>query len=303
MNTVMGPHLVVVEPGPLALIQDEGRRGHLAVGVGRAGAADLAAFALGNRIAGNRLARRRGGSGAIEVTFGGLVVRAVGNLTLCLTGAPAPATVNGRPVAHASSFRVRDGEEVRLGTPSAGMRTYLCVRGGIDVPFELGSRSSDTMSGLGPAPLKPGDVLPVGGNAKRWVPVDHAPVRPLTNDTVTLAVTPGPRYPWFAEPDQLTQIEWSTSEKSDRKGVRLNGGSLARAAEFRDAELASEGMVRGAVQVPPNGEPVVFLSDFPVTGGYPVIGVVRAKDVDLVAQLRPGQPVRFRWEGRSTRRG
>ena len=102
----------------------------------------------------------------------------------------------------------------------------------------------------------------------------------------------------YDRPHQLGTIEWSVSDKSDRRGVRLVGGSVQRHPDFVDVELPSEGMVRGAIQVPPNGEPVIFLNDHPVTGGYPVIGVVRTPDVDRVAQLTPGQSVRLRWEGR-----
>ena len=293
MSTAVLSHssLEVLAPGPLALVQDLGRHGHLAVGVGRAGAADRASYELGQRLLGNRE-----GAAALEVTLGGLWVRARGDLLVCLTGAVAPGTIDGRQVPYAAPVHLRDGAVLRLAAPQAGLRTYLSVRGGFLTPEVLGSRSTDTMSGLGPAPLAAGDALPVGSAPIAHPSVDQAPVSPPTDGRVTLRVTPGPRRDWFADPAALQSISWRTSEHSDRRGVRLTGGFLARVDAFADCELTSEGMVRGAIQVPPDGAPVILLNDHPVTGGYPVIGVVRSADVDLAAQLTPGQEVSFRWE-------
>ena len=285
--------LEVLQPGLQATLQDDGRTGHMSVGVGRAGAVDHGAYVLANRLVGNRP-----GQAAIEVTMGGLRVRARTDLYAALTGAPAAATVDGRPVAHSALLALRAGSELVLGLPEAGLRTYLAVRGGFDVDPVLGSRSTDTMSGLGPPPLAEGMVLPVGDGHGPMPRIDHAPVATPERGEVTVRVTPGPRHDWFADPHQLGTIEWSVSDKSDRRGVRLVGGSVQRHPDLLDVELPSEGMVRGAIQVPPNGEPVIFLNDHPVTGGYPVIGVVRTPDVDRVAQLMPGQSVRLRWEGR-----
>ncbi len=281
----------ILGSGPLTLVQDLGRVGHLAVGVGRAGAADVGAYLLGSRIVGNAP-----GAAALEVTFGGLRLRARGDIVVCLTGAPAPAEVDGRAVAPATPLTLRDGQELSIGMPSSGLRTYVSLRGGLDVPAVLGSRSSDTMSGLGPEPVRAGQVLAVGTSTDGFPHVDHAVVPAPENGTVELAVLPGPRKDWFAHPERLAEVEWAVSERSDRKGIRFEGEPIERHTERVDAELPSEGMVRGAIQVPPNGLPVLFLNDHPVTGGYPVIGVVRTAHVDRAAQLRPGQQVRFRWE-------
>lgn len=281
----------ILESGPLALIQDSGRHGHMAVGVGRAGAADHGSYALGGRLLGNPE-----GLAAIEVVLGGLRLRARGDLTLCLTGAEAPATADGRAVAYGAPFPLRDGAELRLGVPPAGLRTYVSVRGGLAYDPVLGSTSSDTMSGLGPPALTAGDVVPIGPAPRELPHVDHAPTRPFMAGEITIGVGAGPRRDWFADPTDLERVTWSVSDRSDRKGVRLTGGSLQRTREQLDAELPSEGMVRGAIQVPPNGEPVIFLNDYPVTGGYPVIGVVRSADIDRVAQLRPGDQLRLRWD-------
>lgn len=280
----------ILEPGPLTLLQDLGRIGHLAVGVGRAGAADLGSYLLGGRLLGNVA-----GTPALEVTFGGLRLRASGDLLVCLTGASTPAHVDGRPVPRAALVEVRGGQVLTLGAPTAGLRTYVSVRGGFSVPGELGSVSTDTMSGLGPEPVHAGQVLSVGTRTEGFPILDAAGVPEPSTGVVDLEVMPGPRLDWFAEPELLARTAWSVSSRSDRKGIRLEGDPLQRQAELREVELQSEGMVRGAIQVPPNGQPVLFLNDHPVTGGYPVIGVVRSASVDRAAQLQPGQTVRFRW--------
>lgn len=283
--------LEVLATGPLTLVEDAGRPGFGAVGVGRAGAADQSSYRLGGRLLGNCP-----GAAALEVTLGGLQLRTEGDVMVCLTGAPAPAVADGRKVPHAAPFPLRAGEELSLGMPLTGLRTYVSVRGGLAVPAVLGSRSTDTMSGLGPAPLAPGDLLPVGDAVERQPDVDVAPVPPPEQGTVELTVLPGPRRDWFARPAATTAGLWAVSERSDRKGIRLHGKRIERHTAWATVELPSEGMVRGAIQVPPNGQPVLLLNDHPVTGGYPVIGVVPSVDVDRAAQLRPGQQVRFHWQ-------
>jgi KipI family sensor histidine kinase inhibitor len=279
--------LEVVGVGPLALVQDLGRPGHAAVGVPRSGAADRAALCLANRL----VANDDEGAAAIEVLLGGLAVRAHGLRTVALAGAAAPATVDGTPVAHHSVVTLRPGATLALGPPPTGLRTYLAVRGGLAVDDVLGSVAGDTLSGLGPAPLQPGDVLAVGPEPEHPWLLDLAPVAPPTGGTVTLRAIPGPRADWVADPTALTRTTWTVSSRSDRVGMRLEGEPLRRTDK---RELPSEGMVRGAIQVPPGGEPVVFLADHPVTGGYPVVAVVVDADVDRAAQVRPGQSVRFR---------
>jgi biotin-dependent carboxylase-like uncharacterized protein len=279
--------ITVLATGPLSLLQDDGRPGLAgSSGVGRSGAADRGAYALGNRLVANPR-----GAASIEVLAGGLRIRAERPLTVALTGAPAPATVDARPVGHNAVVPVEAGQELALGSPPVGLRTYLAVRGGIDVAPVLGSRSTDTLSGIGPAPLAVGDELPVGPQPPTFPLVDVAPVALPEAGRVTLRAVAGPRADWAADPEALATTAWTTSSRGDRVGVRLDGDPLRRRDE---AELPSEGLVRGAVQLPPGGAPVLFLADHPVTGGYPVVAVVVDADVDRAAQLRPGQPVRFR---------
>lgn len=303
------PALEIIEPGPLALIEDRGRPGYLEVGVGHSGAADRAAHALGARLVGNHP-----DTAAIEVTMGGLVARAHGRITLTLTGAPAPATIDERPVAHATRLVLQDGQVLRLTQPHHSLRTYVTLRGGINVTPVLGSRSTDTLSGIGPAPLRRGDLLPLGTDCGDLPQADHAPqpAPSAANETVILEVRPGPREHWFTttltstgtststrtttstSTDTTTNTTWTVSDQLDRTGVRITGTRLLeRSTAYTSAELPSEGMVPGAIQVPPSGEPVIFSVDHPVTGGYPVIAVVRDSHLDRVAQLRPGVTLQF----------
>lgn len=295
--------LVVREPGMLTLIQDAGRPGHGDLGVPASGAADPAAAAAANAAVGNGI-----GAAVLEVLLGGLSLTARGHHVLALAGAPAPATITGTDGARAAAPHGRavplyDGQTLALEAPAEGLRTYLAVRGGITVPATLGSRSTDTLSGLGPAALRPDDVLPVGPAAGLPV-VPHPaaePSRPLPapGAVTELRAVRGPRDDWFDQAgiDALTAQEWVVTPRSDRVGVRIAPADGARTiTRARDGELPSEGVVTGSLQVPPSGEPVLFLADHPVTGGYPIIAVVREEDLALAAQAPPGARLRIRLE-------
>jgi len=285
--------LEIVRPGPLSLIEDLGRPGLASSGVGRSGAADRTSFLRANRLLGNP-----GNAAAIECTLGGLVIRALGDLELVITGAPAPAKVDRASIDHGVPFMLAAGQDLRLGVPRTGLRSYLAVRGGVHVPTVLGSRSTDTLSGLGPAPLTAGDQLPTGrpdGAGSTSEPATE--VHDTEQGAPILTVTLGPRDDWFIQPTDLLVGEWVVSPNSNRVGIRLDRPeSAADQPALRrvdDTELPSEGVVLGSIQVPPSGQPVLFLADHPVTGGYPVLAVVRGTDVDRAAQARPGQRLRF----------
>ncbi|MFI7637586.1 biotin-dependent carboxyltransferase family protein [Nonomuraea sp. NPDC049400] len=275
----------VLAPGPYATVQDLGRPGFAHLGVPRSGAADARSLRLANRLVGNAE-----GLAGIELTLGMARLLFHDGAWVALAGAPVDASATHAPSAGMGApFWVPPGAELRLGMPAWGLRTYLAVRGGIAVEPVLGSRSTDSLSGLGPEPLRAGTLLPVGP-PEGGIAVDLAP--PPEPRPAVLRVTPGPRDDWFA-PDALGVLcarPYTVSQDSNRVGVRLNGAELVRA---REGELPSEGMVTGAIQVPPSGQPIVFLADHPPTGGYPVIGVVREADLPVAAQLRPGDEVRF----------
>ncbi|MEZ0053295.1 biotin-dependent carboxylase-like uncharacterized protein [Mycobacterium sp. MAA66] len=284
--------LEILKTGPLALLEDLGRPGLAHLGVTRSGAADRRSHTLANRLVANPHDRA-----TIEVMFGGLSVRVHGGgkdgVAVAVTGADADPSVNGIPFGTNSIHYAHDGEVISLGAPHTGLRSYVAVRGGIQADPVLGSRSYDVMSALGPRPLQAGDVLTVGEHTDDFPELDQAPVASIAPNLLELLVVPGPRDDWFIDPDALVHTEWIVTNRSDRVGVRLSGRPLQ--LRWPDRQLASEGATRGAIQVPPNGLPVILGPDHPVTGGYPVIGVVADQDIDKVAQIRPGQHVRMHW--------
>jgi biotin-dependent carboxylase-like uncharacterized protein len=281
--------LEILRTGPLALVQDLGRVGLAHIGVTRSGAADRRSHTLANRLVANPDDRA-----TIEVTFGGFSARVRGgDVDIAVTGADTDPRVGENMFGTNSIQHVRDGEVISLGAPHSGLRSYLAVRGGIDVTPVLGSRSYDVMSAIGPLPLQSGDVLPVGEHTDEYPELDQAPVAPISEHLVELLAVPGPREDWLVDSDALVHTIWMASDRSDRVGMRLEGRPLRYRSP--DRVLPSEGATRGAIQVPPNGLPVILGPDHPVTGGYPVVGVIADEDIDKVAQVRPGQYVRLHW--------
>jgi len=292
--------LEVLASGPLATVQDLGRPGQAHLGVGTSGACDRAALRRANRLAGNPE-----GAAGVELTFGGLAVRAHGRLVVALTGAAGPVDVDGSPTAMDTAFPLWDGAILRVGVPHSGARTYLAVHGGIAVAPVLGSRSTDLLAGLGPRPLKPSDVLPVGTRSYDWTPVDVAPGPAASGADVRVRIILGPHDDWFTPGAvrRLVTSTWTVTNDSNRVGLRLAGPQLDRSVDDElpselsselPRELPSAGLLPGAIQVPPSGRPTMLLVDHPVTGGYPVIAVVRDRDLDLAGQLRPGQRIHLR---------
>jgi biotin-dependent carboxylase-like uncharacterized protein len=277
----------VLRPGPLATVQDLGRPGYAHLGVGRSGAADRAGLRLANRLVGNPET-----AAGLEITLGGFAARFDARALVALTGAPAPARLAGRTAAPYGPVEAGPGDVLELGPPDRGVRTYLAVRGGIDVPAVFGSRATDLLGGLGPPALAAGTRLPVGGGTAGFPIVDLAPL-PEPPAELTLAVRAGPRADWFAPGalDLLGSRPYEVTPDSNRVGVRLSGPPLRHAGA---RELPTEGLVEGALQVPPSGQPIVMLADHPVTGGYPVIAVVDEDAIALAAQARPGDRIRFR---------
>ncbi|MGW4927111.1 5-oxoprolinase subunit C family protein [Streptomyces parvulus] len=278
--------LAVVRAGALTTVQDRGRPGHAHLGVPRSGALDAPAAALVNRLVGNPP-----GAAVLETTLTGCALRPRCAVTVAVAGAPCPVTVDGRPVSWGAPVGVPAGALLDVGPAGSGVRSYVAVSGGVLVEPVLGSRSTDLLSGLGPPPLCDGAVLALGRPGGRRARVDVAP-QPAPPAELVLRVAPGPRADWFTPGAvrTFTSRAYRVSPASNRIGLRVEGPSLERA---RPGELPSEGMVLGAVQVPPDGRPVVFLADHPTTGGYPVIGVVRPADLPAAAQAVPGTPVRF----------
>ncbi len=274
----------VIAAGPMTLVQDRGRPGLAHLGVGASGAFDRGAARLANRLVGNRV-----GAAVLEILVGGLEIRFDSDVWVALTGAWGPITAMSAVEPHTATL-VPGGRTLRIGTAEHGIRWYLAVRGGIAANPVLGSRSRDTLAALGPGPLRDGDRMLIGDDTEGPVPgVDLVPVDPPADGTVWISLRPGPRADWFSSDawSLMRESAWTTSPRSDRTGIRLEGPTLDR---VQAGELASEGMIPGAIQVSPDGVPTILGVDAPVTGGYPVIAVVTDASLDALAQLRPGQP-------------
>ncbi|QIK63506.1 5-oxoprolinase/urea amidolyase family protein [Leucobacter viscericola] len=290
------PALTVIDAGLQTLIEDAGRLGASGMGVGESGVSIRRAYQQANRLVGNRP-----GAAALELSHGGFAVEAVSTTVLALAGAPRVGQITGpfgtRGVPEGQAFRLSVGERLTLGAPSAGLRSVLALRGGVAATPVLGSRSRDTLAGLGPESLIAGDTISVASEAILPVSAPEATAAqlPAAGEVTTLRVILGPRDGWFDEAsiDRFFAQSWDVTPRSDRVGVRLAGDALTRSPDFDGKELPSEGMVLGAIQIPPDGQPVLFLADRPLTGGYPVIAVVHDDDIELAAQLAPGCRVRF----------
>ncbi len=291
-----GSAIEVVRAGALTTVQDQGRGGHAHLGVPRSGAADAPAAARANALVGNDP-----DIAVLESTLDGCALRVGGSAVVAVTGARAPVWVGDVPAPHGAPIRLAAGQLLEVGAAADGLRTYVAIRGGIAVEPVLGSRSTDVLSGLGPEPLRDGASVPTGPAppldddafaALRSIAVSGSDADRASATAVELDFTWGPREEWFAAEARrtLTGSAYTVTGDSNRVGVRLAGEPLARA---REDELPSEGMVLGAIQVPPSGMPVIFLADHPTTGGYPAIGVLTQESVARAAQLRPGEAVTF----------
>lgn len=291
--------LTVLHVGFGVATQDLGRPGFSDMGLGAAGAADRGSAALANRLVGNRP-----DAAVLEALLGSVTLRADAYVVAATAGAACPVEIeraDGR-VRGAASHEVlmlAPGDTLRIGTATTGLRSYVAVLGGFAVETVLGSRSWDALARLGPPPLSSGDVLPIGDARASWPIVDAVPQpdERWPDDPVVLEATAGPRDDWFTPEwrDTLTGQDFTVGSDSDRVGVRTTAPQpLVRAVTV---ELPSEGVETGSLQVPPEGFPVLFLADHPVTGGYPVVAVLTPESVDRAAQLRPGDTIRFRLVG------
>lgn len=308
----------VVATGLQALFQDAGRPGQARQGVSASGALDATAFRVANQLLGNEA-----DATVIELLHGGFALRALTRTVVAVTGATGPLDLKDAsgaplPAERHVPLAMEPGDVLMVGAPERGLRSYLAVRGGFDVAPVLGSSATDTLAGVGPEPLRMGQGLAVGrrirgavdaaeaGMAKLETLLPHLPDPVPSNSrgadavqrhAIVLDLVLGPRTDWFdGESLELLQQQcWQVTQQSNRVGLRLLGEKpLQRAAGFQGRELPSEGTALGALQVPANGLPVLFLADHPLTGGYPVIGCVAPHHLDLAAQLPPGVFVRFK---------
>lgn len=273
--------LRVVDPGPLTTVQDEGRTGWAHLGVPRAGFLDRPAARLANRLVGNA-----SGAALLETNAGGVRLHLLAAHTVAVTGARCEVRAGVRALPLDEAVSLPAGTDLVVGPASQGLRSYVAVAGGLDVAPVLGSRSTDTLAGIGPPVLAAGAVLGTGprGRWPVWVPDTRRPPPPAPT---VLRVLPGPQVDWLDDPAALDGARGRVGAASNRVGLRLADLDLPR----RTGEMPSEGMVVGAVQLPSSGEAVVFLNDHPTTGGYPVVAVVHPDDLPVCAQARPGDEV------------
>jgi 5-oxoprolinase (ATP-hydrolysing) subunit C len=270
--------LRVLRPGTFSLFVDRGRPGTRSLGVPLGGAADRAAYAIGNALAGNS-----SDAVALEMTYSGPSLLAMHDVSACVFGAPFSCSIDGREVVAGALFRLRAGETLTIGNAARGARAYLCVRGGFKVPAVLGSASSFTT-------ISEGDQLPCGTSNIRGRSLAAADTRSLLDETASddaIRVVDGPQSGWFAP--QSLEGKFTVSPSSDRMGIRLEGKPLAR----EPRELISEAIAPGAIQVANDGLPIVLGVDGQTIGGYPKIAHVIRADLDRVAQFRPGKAIRF----------
>jgi KipI family sensor histidine kinase inhibitor len=287
--TLIGrPALEVRDAGLYTTVQDLGRSGSRSLGMPPAGAMDPAALQLANLLAGNSTA-----AAAIECTAPGPVLRMLDDLTIAVTGADLSAALDDAELPLWQPLAVRAGQTLSFGAPRRGMWAYLAVAGGVAVPTVLGSAATYVRGGLGGTAgrrLRAGDVL--GRREERTR--STAPVAvslEIPAQEAVVRVIPGPQDTWFDADtrERFWQAVFSISVHSDRAGTRLEGPAVPA----RRAEMLSDGMLPGAVQVPASGQPIVIMPDGPTTGGYPKLGVVASADLRLVAQARPGTQIRF----------
>ena len=279
--------LTVVRAGALTTVQDLGRRGFAHLAVPRGGAADVPAMRLANRLVGNPE-----DSAVLETTVNGVAVRVAEACHVAVAGALSPVQVGSRLAGWGVPVPVRPGDIVDIGRAERGVRAYLAISGGIAVEPVLGSRSTDILAGIGPDVLRDGSTILVGPDRPEPAYLDFAPY-PLARDELDVDCYLGPRDSCLtaAAVELLSSVAWTVNPQSNRIALRLDGPALRwRTGE----ELQSEGVVLGSVQVPPDGKPVVFLTDHPTTGGYPVVGVVPAPDIWRCGQARPGTRIRLR---------
>ena len=291
-----GAALEVLAPGLQTLFQDLGRQGQAGQGVSASGAMDQSACRAANRLAGNAP-----GAACLETVNGGLRLKSRGDVVVAVTGADAPLTLTNAAghawaVGRYQPQALADGDVLAFGEPVAGTRSYIAVRGGYAVEPVLGSCATDTLASVGPAALAAGDVLAVRPTQRgAIVGTPEVPPQdlPTVHEDVVLDVVLGPRTDWFTPEavELLSRQRWQVTPQSNRVGIRLAGQSpLTRAIA---GELPSEGTPTGAIQVPPSGQPVLFLADHPLTGGYPVIGCVAPYHLDRAGQIPVGAWVRF----------
>ena len=265
----------VVSAGLQTTVQDLGRFGWAHFGISASGAADAFGLRAGNLLVGNAE-----NAAAVEMTLMGAAFEFEADTIIALTGSDFGA---GLPLW--SPVEVKAGQTVRCGPSQSGARCYLCVRGGIAVPKVMGSASTHVMTGVGGRALRAGDVLPIGNESIRRPRAAPQSVPALGDGP--LRATEGPQAASFG--DELYGEMYTVSEESNRMGLRLKGAAIASSA----GAMLTEGAPLGAVQVPPDGQPIILFVEHQTTGGYPKPANIISADFRRLGQIRPREQVCF----------
>lgn len=282
--------LCVIDPGLLATVQDAGRPGYRKFGVPVSGAMDPNAHRLANFLVGNP-----DDAPVLEFTLKGGVLSFSSDAVLAVTGAPMPLEVGGKSVDMNLSFEVGEGDTLKMGVASRGCRSYLAVRGRLDVPKILGSYSGCISWKVG-TEINAGTTIFWQDTGGGFSPVEAPKERiPYYGSRVTLSLMEGPEWDWISEQDRklLTETEFEVGSDSNRMGIRLNGTSLSSTKK----QMMSSAVIPGIVQLPPGGKPIILMNDCQTIGGYPRIAKIPDSELWRVGQLRPGNRVRFRRMG------
>lgn len=282
-------NMTILTPGALTTVQDEGRFGYMNTGFSPGGAMDLGSMYLANLLVGNEK-----GEGVLEMTLSGITATFSCDSVIAVTGADMSPLVNGKSVPMNESIPVKKGDEIRLGFASDGLRTYLAVAGGFDLPLVMGSLSTNlkcTLGGFHGRKLQAGDALPLKRSISELDLRRYAPGKG-SSDALSIHVMLGPQDDYFTDGGKHSFFteEYTVSPKSDRMGIRLEGVAVE---SHSGVDIISDGIAFGSVQIPAAGTPIVMMADRQTTGGYAKIATVISSDLGLLAQAKPGTRIRF----------
>lgn len=281
--------LTILSPGPLTTVQDSGRFGALGKGFSPGGAMDMDAMTVANLLVGNAP-----GVGVLEMTMLGITARFDCETVIALTGADMSTRLNDEPIARYASIAVHPGNILSMKAAKNGVRAYLSVAGGFDLPLVMGSVSTNLKCALGGfqgRKLKTGDELPLNQSGAPFLPRQVSPPEDYP-DCISLRVLLGPQDDAFTQKgiDTFLGCEYTVTDKADRMGIRLSGEIIE---SKNGVDILSDGIAAGSVQIPASGTPIIMMADRQTTGGYAKIATVISADLSRAAQARPGTRIRF----------
>ena len=282
----------VITPGMLSTIQDGGRKGFAAMGFNASGVMDVRSYHIANALVGNFT-----DEAVIEMTYLGGSFKFLESNYIGITGADMSPKIDGVPVEMYMTVFVKQDETLTFSAAESGMRAYIAVRGGIDVPVIMGSRSTNLkckLGGLDGRPLKAGDIVPCRDVYDEFHKhlIHSAPKEDFGSDEISVRVLLGPQDDYFTDHGIKTFLNstYTVTNESDRMGCKLSGEKI----EYKNTvDIISDGIVFGSIQIPRTGNPIIMLADRQTTGGYAKIATVISVDLPLLAQARPGTKVHF----------